>query len=59
MWGTQCHFAIDFWGKIIRMAKNSDTFFHHICHNGENGEEIDGENGKKLQKWREWRKIMA
>ncbi len=48
--GAHCHFTIDFWGKIIEMAKNGDTFFsrkimaknngknvRHFCHHGENG----------------------
>ncbi len=60
-WEAHCHFAIEFWGKIIRMTKNGDAFFRH---DGENGEKIDGENGKngekakKRQKWREnrWQK---
>ena len=41
--GAHCHFAIDFWEKIIRMAKNCDKFFRH---NGEIGEKIDGKNGR-------------
>ena len=47
--GAHSHFAIDFWEKIIRMAKNCDNFFHHFHHNSENGEKIDGENGKKCE----------
>ena len=50
IWGAHCHFAFDFWEKIIRMAKNCDTFFRHFRHNGENGEKIDGENGKNGEK---------
>ena len=42
-------FCIDFWEKIIRMAKNRDSFFRHFRHNGENGEKIDGENGKNVK----------
>ncbi len=44
--GAHCHFAIDFWEKIIRMVKNCDTFFRHFRHNGENGEKIDGQMAK-------------
>ncbi len=49
--GAHCHFAIDFWEKILRMAKNCNKFFRHFRHNnGENGEKIDGENGKNGKK---------
>ncbi len=36
MWGLIAIFAIDFWGKIIKMAKNVRDF----CHHGEHGEKL-------------------
>ena len=50
LWGGgSLPFRHRFLGKIIRMAKDGDNFFHHFRHfrhNGGNGENIDGENGK-------------
>ena len=60
--GGHRHFAIEFWGKIIKMAKKLAMMAkkqmakngwqkwrktsRHFCHNGENCEKIDGENGE-------------